>query len=226
MELLERHNITLNNSIIVVTADHGEEFLDFHPGDPGGPCHGRTLYTEQIRVPLILSIPGANPGKQRIDANVQLIDLPPTILDILGIDYGQYRQFQGRTLIPVIKHGGIDSPSQETRVAYSGGNHGRSVLIEGDWKYYSYDRYSKEKRERVFIRPGADYTYVAGEELYNIKTDPRETLNVINQEGAVAGKLKEKLRILKENIFSEKLNKAVELDNETKEQLKALGYVQ
>ena len=66
------------NTIIVLAADHGEEF-DEH----GGRYHGSTLYDEQLRVPLIISIPGLPPHV--VDGPVELLDIAPTVLNLLDI---------------------------------------------------------------------------------------------------------------------------------------------
>jgi arylsulfatase A-like enzyme/HEAT repeat protein len=65
-------------AIVIVTADHGEEF-DEH----GGRYHGGTLYEEQIRVPLVIAVPGVEP--RVLSGPVELIDLAPTILGLLDI---------------------------------------------------------------------------------------------------------------------------------------------
>jgi arylsulfatase A-like enzyme len=70
-----------NNTLVVLLSDHGEEFFD-HEGFE----HGHSLYNELIKVPLILCLPGVLPGDLRISRQVRLIDVAPTILDILGID--------------------------------------------------------------------------------------------------------------------------------------------
>ena len=66
------------NAIIVVAADHGEEF-DEH----GGRYHGTTLYDEQVRVPLIIYAPGL--PAHVVAGPVQLIDIAPTILGLLDL---------------------------------------------------------------------------------------------------------------------------------------------
>lgn len=64
--------------IVIVTADHGEEFRDH-----GGLYHGSSLYQEQIRVPLIVHAPGLAPA--HIEAPVELVDVAPTVLGSLGV---------------------------------------------------------------------------------------------------------------------------------------------
>lgn len=220
LDMLENYSINLKNSIIIITADHGEEFLDYHPGDPGGRYHGRTLYKEQIHVPLIISIPGLQAKKKIIDSCVELMDIAPTILDAVGVNWKKYNQFQGKSLIPLIEGVNISS-----RVIYSGGNHSRSAVIEGAYKYCIYDKYTKENRKKCFIRPSNDYDYIFREELYNIKVDPNETKNVINEEKNIALGLKKRLLVLQEIFPIKKDSKSIELDNKTIEQLKSLGYI-
>ncbi len=66
------------NTVVVIAADHGEEF-DEH----GGRYHGSTLYDEQLRVPLIISIPGI--AAHVVDGPVELLDIAPTLLNLLDI---------------------------------------------------------------------------------------------------------------------------------------------
>ncbi|MCB9795509.1 MAG: sulfatase-like hydrolase/transferase [Alphaproteobacteria bacterium] len=81
------------NTTVVVFADHGEEFWDH-----GQFEHGHALYDELLRVPLIISSPGLGAG--RVDAPVQLIDVTPTVLDLLGLAPGEV---DGQSLLPVAR---------------------------------------------------------------------------------------------------------------------------
>jgi arylsulfatase A-like enzyme len=94
----------LDQTIVVVLSDHGEEFFDH-----GALSHGRTLYDEMLRVPLIVRVPGAPPSEIR--AAVSLVDVMPTLLDACGLDSRQ--PVDGRSLLPWIlgaKPGGSDPP--------------------------------------------------------------------------------------------------------------------
>jgi HEAT repeat protein len=64
--------------VVVITADHGEEFHDH-----GGVYHGSSLYEEQVHVPLIVLAPGLPP--RRVKQPVESIDIAPTLLGMLGI---------------------------------------------------------------------------------------------------------------------------------------------
>ena len=76
LDLLEAKGLA-DSAIVFFTADHGEEFFEH-----GGVGHGRTLYNEQVHVPLIIKAPFIRPGRQT--ARIQHIDLYPTILEIAG----------------------------------------------------------------------------------------------------------------------------------------------
>jgi len=102
-QLLEavRELPTKRNLVTVLTADHGEEFLDH-----GAFNHGYTLYEEQTFVPFIVSAP-ARFDPRRVSQQVRLIDAAPTLLEIAGVDFKNTR-FQGRSLVPLITGSGLE----------------------------------------------------------------------------------------------------------------------
>lgn len=118
-----RANGLLENSLIVFTADHGEEFLEH-----GDLKHCRNLFDTTIHVPMAIRIPGVA-GKV-VEQPAQNLDLVPTILDYLGIDARKYR-FEGRSLRPEVE--GKKSPGN-LQLALIGGyrsaSDGRFKLIE------------------------------------------------------------------------------------------------
>jgi arylsulfatase A-like enzyme len=77
LELVGEHSPP-DETVVVVTADHGEEFLEH-----GGLMHHRTLHDESIRVPLIVRAPGARAGL-RVDEVISLVDVAPTLLELAG----------------------------------------------------------------------------------------------------------------------------------------------
>jgi hypothetical protein len=89
-------------AIVIVTADHGEEF-----GEHGGRYHGTTVYEEQVRVPLVVAAPGVKAGT-RVATVVQTIDLLPTALSALGIP--RPARLRGRDLGPVLAGKGSGDP--------------------------------------------------------------------------------------------------------------------
>lgn len=88
----------LEDTLIIVSADHGEEL-----GEHGGMLsHGRSLYRELVRVPLVVRLPGGASAGERIDDPVELIDLLPTTLDHLECPPADA---SGRSLLPLIRDG-------------------------------------------------------------------------------------------------------------------------
>ncbi|MFG0316815.1 MAG: sulfatase [Planctomycetota bacterium JB042] len=69
----------LDDAVVVVTSDHGEEFLEH-----GGLQHALTLFEEQLRIPLLVRLPGAERGRAETEP-LHLVDLAPTLLDRMGL---------------------------------------------------------------------------------------------------------------------------------------------
>ncbi|MCZ6785163.1 MAG: sulfatase [Proteobacteria bacterium] len=89
-----------NNTILVVTSDHGDEF--FEHGDKG---HRRTLYDEVVRVPLIFRWPNGIAGGRAVPDQVRLIDVLPTLLALARVAPGE--GVQGRDLSPLLRGGAL-----------------------------------------------------------------------------------------------------------------------
>nr|PZN21754.1 MAG: hypothetical protein DIU78_16875 [Pseudomonadota bacterium] len=100
--IVERFRKARPNGVVIVTADHGEEF-----GEHGGRYHGTTVYEEQVRVPLIFSAPGTVPPR-RVTEVVQSIDVLPTVLAALAIP--RPPRVRGRDLSALIAGGAPSGP--------------------------------------------------------------------------------------------------------------------
>src|SRR5690606_30471578 len=112
----------LDDAVIVLVGIHGEEFLEH-----AGTGHGRTLYEESIHVPLAIRAPKLlAPG--RVAAPVDLLDLGPTIADLLGVDFDP--QWQGESLVPL-----IDDPQPPPRLVVSYLGDGSRAAIIGNFKF-------------------------------------------------------------------------------------------
>jgi arylsulfatase A-like enzyme len=119
----------LNKTILIITADHGEEFMEH-----GGILHEQ-LYEECTHVPLIFMIPEV-PGGFRENL-VQSIDILPTVLDILGIPVPTIAE--GTSLVP-----SINNPGTETNEFIFSLWTGVSSIRTKEWKYIIYDSGKKE----------------------------------------------------------------------------------
>ena len=79
LDSLEKRG-TLRNTLVVLLGDHGESF-----GEHGTYTHGNDVYTEVMRVPLVMVLPGKVPAAVRVPGVVSVRDVPATILEVLGL---------------------------------------------------------------------------------------------------------------------------------------------
>lgn len=112
----------LDDSIVVLAADHGEEFLEH-----GDIKHCRNLFDTSLRVPLLVRIPGV--AAKTVPRPVQNLDLVPTILDYLGIAAGGAR-FEGRSLRPEIEGKGTGEIQYGLQGTLRSASDGRFKLIQ------------------------------------------------------------------------------------------------
>jgi len=134
-----KSNNLWENTLLVVTSDHGEEFMDHDI-----LTHGNGLYDTLIYVPLIIKMPGLS-GKhvKRISDLSELVDIMPTILDILDIPFKD--QMQGKSLCPAI----FGQERDKKNMVFASFEIGdapkkRSVRTER-WKYIIFDMDFSEK---------------------------------------------------------------------------------
>lgn len=112
---------TLDDSIIAIMGVHGEEFLEH-----GSAGHGKSLFEESIRVPLAIRAPTLlAPG--RVKEPVDLLDLAPTLTDLLGIEPSA--RWEGESLVPL-----IDDPHPPPRLLVSSLGDGSRAAIIGNYK--------------------------------------------------------------------------------------------
>ncbi|RKX96336.1 MAG: hypothetical protein DRP84_01465 [Spirochaetes bacterium] len=195
-------------SIVILTADHGEEF-----NEHGGLGHG-ALWREHLHVPLIIKLP--NNIKKRIRSDVGLIDIVPTVLDLAGINFKPKKySFQGESLLGAIKgrpnirdiyaeFAGRTGPNYKKDLAYF------FSLKTKKWKYLECED--------------------GGSNLFNIISDPEEKDNVIFDYPTVSQTIIQKLRNINQNnkkLRSRlKVNKTTfTIHDEALKRLRALGYV-
>lgn len=191
-----KKNGLYNDSIIIIIADHGEAFGEHNLYLE----HAHTLYDELLRVPLIIKFPGQTFGGSIISKQVRLVDVMPTILEYLDLAIPEY--IDGESLIPLInakgRYGG--------EFAFSKTDIMNAIRTE-EWKL-------------IYHEGGNKY------ELYNLKQDPGELNNLINEEKIQFESLKARLdKWIKSSITFKRENEQI-LDETLKEQLRRLGYVQ
>ncbi len=162
-------------TLVILTADHGEE-MDEH--EMWFDHHG--LYDTNLHVPLIMRLPGVLPAGKRVTGQVRLMDIVPTVLELLGlaqsVDPGC---FQGRSLLPALT-GGLSKGAAETLfLTECTWMRKRGVRTE-DWKL-------------IVARDHPDIHGRPPVELYHLPTDPTEQHNLIDTRPEVARRLTEEL---------------------------------
>jgi arylsulfatase A-like enzyme len=206
LHALEARGI-LDKTLVIVTADHGEEFYDHK-----GWGHGQSLFEELVRVPLIFWSPGHLPRGKKIEQIVNLVDLMPTVLAAArAAEKAQAWTMQGRNLWPALVDGREPggSPHAFSEV-YHGPRHLARSLRQG-WKKAIYSNYDKEEIVMVF----------------DLKEDPFETKNLaLTQPREAAALLDEMAQVLRTSEALTKQTHARTIDEATRERLKALGYIQ
>jgi arylsulfatase A-like enzyme len=103
-----------DRALFIFTADHGEEFLDH-----GQWLHGRSVFDELIRVPLLVKLPGGQHSGKRVAQQVRTVDLLPTILEAVGLPVPQPPAIAGRPLQAVIE-GRAPEPVAVAEISHRG----------------------------------------------------------------------------------------------------------
>jgi tetratricopeptide (TPR) repeat protein len=166
--------------------------------------HGLYIYDVTMRVPFILYAPSYLPQALELDAKVRLIDIMPTICDMLGIPV--HEDVQGTSLLPYVSgRTDEDLPSYiETYMPREYYGWSELIgLIDGDWKYIKAPK----------------------PELYNLMTDPDENSNVYYEQSDVVTQLAGKLEEFQEKYSSTRGASKKTLSREEQERLRALGYI-
>ncbi len=198
VEKLKEHGLW-GKTLIVLAGDHGEAF-----GEKQEEWHGVFIYESTIRVPLVFYCADNLPPGERIESRVRLIDLMPTVLDMMKIQVPE--QVQGVSLLPYIEGKKKQDLSTYIESYYPRENYGWSELvglIDGTWKY---------------IRAPKP-------ELYNLSLDPGEENNLIEKEINIAQEKKEKLENNIEISISPIVAQKRTLTPEESQRLRSLGYI-
>lgn len=202
----------LENALIVFTADHGES-LGEHGYYFG---HGRLPYNQGSWVPLFIHWPGQVASGRRFASPVDLVDLFPTFMDLVGSGDAPVPGLEGETLLPYL----LDpAPTIEVGLRFysfaeaGGGSpttHYRNVQ-DDDWKLIYHPTLGQ--REEWY-------------ELYNLEADPGETENLFTEDHPEARRLARELnRWMKGSDWIRKGQDEVESQSEeTLRALRALGY--
>jgi len=189
-----------DNTLLIITGDHGEGL-----GEHGEMKHGYFIYQSTLHVPLVVRAPRCGHGI-RVDGNVSLIDIVPTVLDLVGLKTPA--RVAGVSLRAALEGGPaperrqpVYAESLDAATFECSPLHG---IVEGGWKYI------------LAPRP----------ELYDLSQDPGERTDLIGKEPQVAQRLRGRLEaMLKELETAAPPRVASNVDPEAIKRLESLGYV-
>jgi choline-sulfatase len=204
---LRRHGL-YENAIIAAMADHGEAF-----GEHGERTHGVFLYDETIHVPLLLKLPQERFAGVRVESRTGLVDVAPTILQVLGIAVPA--EMQGVSLLRMMD--GEISPRQSA---------GKSI-VAADRPIYAESEYTHIAFGWSVLRAwrAGKYLYVQAprRELYDEAVDPQAVHNLAADESAVADTIASQLEEFHQKTSSGAAHAPV--DPVAASNLRALGYL-
>lgn len=193
----------MNETLLVLTSDHGEGFADEH----GMPEHGRSLYDEVLRVPLIMLGPGIPEG--RVRHQVPLQDLFATL-----VDYFHLPMPSGVSSVSLLPTSLADDAPERTAYLCC--------------MAHDFQRLGLRKDGLKYIR-SEDPAVAEGpiEEVFDLERDPEESLNMAPKTTSALDSLRrEALARAARNKRLVRGAEPLELDEEYREQLRALGYIE
>ncbi len=207
------------NSFIIFTSDHGEEFEEH-----GGWWHGFSLYQEMLHIPLIIKVPerlkSSENSNIQVTQMVRAIDIPATILECAGAEIPH--SFQG---IPLLTKDGKINYDNLSKISHS--------IAENDTVGQIMKSIRQGDNKLILANPDNPRGF-AEQELYNLSDDPGEKNNLSNNPNF--SEIKNLLLNLLQKTLTESTPKAVqtqqtqpttkEIPPELKEQLKSLGYME
>ena len=195
-DLLKQYGL-YDDSLIVVTADHGEAF-----NEHGHFGHNTTTYEEMIKLPMLVRVPGVEP--RRIAQPIGLIDYFPTFAELFDLEL-ENAHFEGRSLAPLLL-GGPEDPSEAYYYSRAVGS-SMVFCLRGQRYKFVFDDYD--------------------EELYDLQADPGERDNIIDRHPALASYLRQRAMLaIAVNTERGQKGLDVDLSEEDLKELRSLGYLQ
>jgi arylsulfatase A-like enzyme len=212
-EQLQRRGLW-DEAVVALTADHGESLgeHDYYFQ------HGWFTYDASLRVPLLIRAP-KRLEPRRIAASVSLVDLAATLTELLGL--GPADTGEGRSLLPVVRG------EEGDRAAFARNSYSNqlSALRLGS-RSYIFTPPPNELSRRRDDGWKAHWPSAMREELYDLETDPGETIDLSLERPAQARLLREQLRAwLRDQQHHAAKRERISIDPELASELQALGYL-
>jgi arylsulfatase A-like enzyme len=214
VKFLEMCNLE-QETILILTADHGENF-----GEHGYYFqHGEHLYNQCLKIPLIIKNPKLIPKNKKINSLVQILDLMPTILELVHIPLVD--KLDGISLVPLIN--GQPSKLREFAFAESVENYfnGNKKIffkgVKGKWRMMISGKW------KIILIPHPENNIF---ELYDLESDPDEKNNLIDQNKEIAGEMKKKILNFLKPQENEGIRDPGSLEERSKKVLIRAGYIE
>ena len=205
----------LDDTLVVVLSDHGENI-----GDHALMEHQLCLYESLLRVPLALRLPGEAAAGRGDDSPVQLVDVAPTVLDVVGVPADRWPPMAGRSLVA----GAVD-PERALVAEYMRPREQRRLFAAVD-PAFDFGRFDRRLQS---IQVGS-WKLIQPEggppELYDPEADPGETRNLAGERPEVVAELRRRLEAWNAGRPPQPApTDGPSLDEETREALRSLGYL-
>ena len=205
-------------SLWVITADHGEGL-----GTHNWWLHGKHIYNEQLRVPLLFYFSSGFGNGRVIEEVVENVDIFPTVIKLAGGSPPSSGEIQGEALLPFFfpKEGrSYHKPNAfSQRKAFEGVTPTR--IDPKKTNYEGGEKYSLQSARHKYI-----YRTSGEEEFFDLQADPYETVNLANTASEEKQQLRKELLKKIEQLKPKTPVEKQTVDKEAIEQLKSLGYVQ
>ncbi len=200
LDLLRQQQLS-QNTVVVLAGDHGESF-----GEHQEWTHGYFIYDTTILVPLIIKPTQKEMSGKVVSEQVSLVDVAPTVLQLLGLP--RPAELQGRGMLGLMLGKQRDWPRQAYSETFYPAQFGWSPLS-------------------AVRRADAKYIHAPRPELYDLRTDPGEQANRIQQQSALANELKSNLSQIESTYRDRNASQTARLNLNAHEleKLGALGYV-
>lgn len=203
-ERLRKEGKLDEDDVVIFTSDHGDEYWEH-----GTMGHSKTVYQEVIHIPFMLRLPGVEP--RRVEAPVESVDLLPTLAAFFDIDPDPL--WQGRDLVAGMSDG-LD-PARPRFAQARGVFPAENIKWDG-----------VRVRDLKYLYGGAQDE----EWLFDLAADPGETKNLVDERPAAAEEMRAALERYKassaEHPMAQVKRVYEEVDPETLEALRAIGYVE
>ncbi len=213
-QILEERGL-MDNSVVILTADHGEEFFEH-----GLTCHNHSNFLELVHVPFIVHVPGLE-EQVRVPCRTAMVDLFPTALEFADVPPPEGVELQGRSLLELVRDDTTCDPE-------------RPILTETVWSKHHVSLKTKKGYEigmyrgdymvsRRLSKPTSDW-------LFDLSTDPGQLHNLAEDEPELFEYLSEIMHqqaVENSRIHGEAgQGRHKKIDRKSMDTLQSLGYVE